>query len=281
MPYLEINGTNIFYERIGKGPIVLTFHGGLGMDHTHIKYETERLQDHFEFIYFDLRANGRSVNKDDPDEVKTFTYEQLVDDVEELRKKLDLGKVSIFGSSLGLYLALLYSLQHPDSVNKIIGNCGPARFDFDFGDGIKAAQERNPDVVEMMKDRVVENPETEEEKNDSFRYYFYLYAYKFTDNVKEHVDRMVNDSVFYPPALERDVELRKDANLLEQLREIKQKTLIMAGKYDVIPLEYVSEIAENLPESRFVVFENSGHWPSYEEPEKFDKTISDFLKEDD
>ena len=279
MPYLEVNGTNIFYERKGSGPVVLTFHGGLGMDHTHIMYETERLQDRFEFIYFDLRANGKSINRDDPDEVKAFTYEQLVDDAEELRKKLNLGKVNIFGSSLGLYLALLYSLRHPESVNKIIGNCGPARFDFDFSAGLKAAQERSPEITEMMKEKAVEEPGTEEEIKDNFRYYFYLYSYKLTDTVKQHVDRMVKDSVFNPPTLQRDEELRKDANLLERLKDIRQKTLIMAGRYDVISPEYVSEVAEMLPESKFVVFENSGHWPSYEEPEKFDKTISEFLNE--
>lgn len=279
MPYLEVNGTNIFYERKGSGPVVLTFHGGLGMDHTHIMYETERLQDRFEFIYFDLRANGKSINRDDSDEVKTFTYEQLVDDAEELRKKLNLGKVNIFGSSLGLYLALLYSLRHPESVNKIIGNCGPARFDFDFSAGLKAAQERSPEITEMMKEKAVEEPGTEEEIKDNFRCYFYLYSYKLTDTVKQHVDRMVKDSVFNPPTLQRDEELRKDANLLERLKDIRQKTLIMAGRYDVISPEYVSEIAEMLPESKFVVFENSGHWPSYEEPEKFDKTISEFLNE--
>ena len=279
MPYLEVNGTNIFYERKGSGPVVLTFHGGLGMDHTHIMYETERLQDRFEFIYFDLRANGKSINRDDPDEVKAFTYEQLVDDAEELRKKLNLGKVNIFGSSLGLYLALLYSLRHPESVNKIIGNCGPARFDFDFSSGLKAAQERSPEITEMMKEKAVEEPGTEEEIKDNFRYYFYLYSYKLTDTVKQHVDRMVKDSVFNPPTLQRDEELRKDANLLERLKDIRQKTLIMAGRYDVISPEYVSEIAGMLPESKFVVFENSGHWPSYEEPEKFDKTISEFLNE--
>ena len=181
---------------------------------------------------------------------------------------------------MGLYLALLYSLRHPGSVDKIIGNCGPARFDFDIGnETIEAAQKRSPDVVEMMKDRIVENPETDDEKKDAYRYYFYLYSYKLTDNVKKHVDRMVNDSVFNPPALQRDEELRKDVNLLERLKDIRQKTLIMAGKYDVIPLEYVSEVAEKLPESKFVVFEHSGHWPSYEEPEKFDKTISEFLNE--
>ena len=279
MPYLEVNGTNIFYVRKGIGPVVLTFHGGLGMDHTHIMYETERLQDRFEFIYFDLRANGKSINRDDPDEVKAFTYEQLVDDAEELRKKLNLGKVNIFGSSLGLYLALLYSLRHPESVNKIIGNCGPARFDFDFSAGLKAAQERSPEITDMMKEKAVEEPGTEEEIKDNFRYYFYLYSYKLTDTVKQHVDRMVNDSVFNPPTLQRDEELRKDANLLERLKDIRQKTLIMAGRYDVISPEYVSEVAEKLPESKFVVFENSGHWPSYEEPEKFDKTISEFLNE--
>ena len=279
MPYLKVNGTDIYYERKGSGPVVLTFHGGLGMDHNHIKYETERLQEHFEFIYFDLRANGKSINRDDPDEVKTFTYEQLVDDAEELRKKLDLGKVNVFGSSLGLYLALLYSLRHPGSVDKIIGNCGPARFDFDFSDRLKVAQERSPEVTKMMKEKTVEEPETEEEIKDSFRYYFYLYSYKLTDNVKQHVDRMVKDSIFNPPTLQRDEELRKGANLLERLKDIRQKTLIMAGKYDVIFPENVSEIADMLPESKFVLFENSGHWPSYEEPEKFDKTISEFLNE--
>lgn len=44
------------------------------------------------------------------------------------------------------------------------------------------------------------------------------------------------------------------------------------------PLESMQWIAENLPEGKLTVFENSGHCPHWNEPEEFNRGLLDFLQ---
>ena len=55
-------------------------------------------------------------------------------------------------------------------------------------------------------------------------------------------------------------------------------TLVITGRYDlnVAPLT-AWRIAHQIPGARFVVFEESGHLPSYEEPAKYRAVLEAFL----
>jgi len=54
--------------------------------------------------------------------------------------------------------------------------------------------------------------------------------------------------------------------------------LIFWGEHDkVLPLDYGKKMHELLSSARFEVFEDSGHLPHYEEPERFNKMALDFI----
>jgi proline iminopeptidase len=53
----------------------------------------------------------------------------------------------------------------------------------------------------------------------------------------------------------------------------------LVGRHDKItPVEFSQEIANGIPQARLEIFEHSGHNPFNDEPEKFRKIVSDFLK---
>lgn len=63
-----------------------------------------------------------------------------------------------------------------------------------------------------------------------------------------------------------------------RLKEITAPTLVATGRHDVIvSYEYGEEISQNIPQSELVIFENSGHSPPSDEPERFRQTVSQFL----
>ena len=64
---------------------------------------------------------------------------------------------------------------------------------------------------------------------------------------------------------------------LDKLADITARSLVIAGAHDMMPPEKVSELHEGLADSRFLVFDNSGHFAPVEEPEAFQLAIYEFL----
>jgi proline iminopeptidase len=76
--------------------------------------------------------------------------------------------------------------------------------------------------------------------------------------------------------IEHDLE-RFDLN--PELPKYSFPTMVMTGRYDINVAPVVAyKIHKAIPGSQFVVFEQSGHLPFYEEPNKFVQTVESFLK---
>jgi proline iminopeptidase len=61
---------------------------------------------------------------------------------------------------------------------------------------------------------------------------------------------------------------------------VRAPTLVLAGRFDPqMPLACAEELVGGIPDSRLVVFERSGHYPSIEEPDAFWPSVQNFLAE--
>jgi 4,5:9,10-diseco-3-hydroxy-5,9,17-trioxoandrosta-1(10),2-diene-4-oate hydrolase len=68
--------------------------------------------------------------------------------------------------------------------------------------------------------------------------------------------------------------------LIEKMPEIKAPVLVVWGTQDqIIPVTHAKIAAERIPGARLELFENCGHMPQFEQPEKFNKLVLDFLEE--
>lgn len=67
----------------------------------------------------------------------------------------------------------------------------------------------------------------------------------------------------------------------EILKEINIPTIVIAGKDDekVTPPEIVKEISDGIPNAKFYEIENAAHLPPFENQQKFNKLLIQFLKE--
>ena len=67
-------------------------------------------------------------------------------------------------------------------------------------------------------------------------------------------------------------------DLRPKLKEISIPALIIVGRYDFIAnVEMAKEMQEHIPDARLEIFENSGHFPPIEEPEKFHQLVKEFV----
>ncbi|MDY0236695.1 MAG: alpha/beta hydrolase [Gudongella sp.] len=102
MSYIKLSdGTNIFYNRVGKGHAILCIHG-FAADHTAFRLTEKTLGRDYNIITLDLRGHGKS------DETKSLSIEILAKDLDEIISKLGLKDFSILGWSMGGSITLEY-----------------------------------------------------------------------------------------------------------------------------------------------------------------------------
>ena len=98
------------YSIKGSGPAVIFVHG-IGARKTSWNEVCKYLENDFTCISYDLRGHG-----DSPKGVLPYSLQDLVDDLETLRQKLNIQKIHIVGHSLGGMIGPAYALSFPENV---------------------------------------------------------------------------------------------------------------------------------------------------------------------
>lgn len=292
--YINIRGKKLYVETHGnpKNKPVLYLHGGPGESCYNFSFhQAERLKHSLYVIMIDQRGVCRS---EEITEDEAFGLNDLIEDCEELRKSLQIEKWSIIGHSFGGYVALLYASIYPSSIEKIIFE-GPT---FDFALTSKALLQKTGHLLKKYeKVEVAEesfaysssNASSEElldayirlsDKLEENRMEIYNYKEDVTDESlysdeeweefsnrsKIHFDRLKLEGAFH-------------TSLLRKIKDVQNPMLLIVGKHDVVTCEKQIEIFnKDARNGKYIVFEESGHSPHYEEADRFAETVIHFLK---
>ncbi|MDQ3181781.1 MAG: alpha/beta hydrolase [Acidobacteriota bacterium] len=266
------DGAEIYYETFGAGMPLVFLHAGLGFDSSYLKNAFLPLaaKAEIKLVFFDFRGNGKSSRR--PTDLE-FTVETLVEDVEELRSKLELGRIVLFGHSFGGVIVQEYAFRFPGKLQGLIlDSTYPA-----FGAEIFAELERRASPAEMKNFlEAFGSPASDDETfGRAVELVLPLYFHGY-DNRK--AASFLSEMRFSAAAFNRSGELLPIVNTLEKLVKIKTPALILAGKNDLFGLAQAGEkMSEKIQNSRSIIFEQSGHFPFLEEPEKYLKTVADFV----
>ncbi|MFH2002809.1 MAG: prolyl aminopeptidase [Planctomycetota bacterium] len=117
--YLQVSDMHrIFYLCFGNPQArpVICLHGGPGVG-CYPRMMQYFNPEKFFIVLFDQRGAGRSTPSG---ELRENTTSHLVEDVEKLRKHLELGPVLIFGGSWGSTLGLAYAETYPENVTGML-----------------------------------------------------------------------------------------------------------------------------------------------------------------
>lgn len=110
-----LDGVTLFERRVGTGPAVVVLHGGPGAHHDYLLPGFDALARGRELIYYDQRGGGRSpVGREVP-----VGWREHVADLEALRGRWGLERLTIAGYSWGALLGLLYGIEHPTRVERL------------------------------------------------------------------------------------------------------------------------------------------------------------------
>jgi pimeloyl-ACP methyl ester carboxylesterase len=255
--YLKVGKVRVRYIDTSSGGLLLLIHG-LGGSIESWTNNIGELTKSLRVIAIDLPGFGLS-DKPKMDYTIKFYREFIV----QFLKQLQLGQVSIVGSSLGGHVAAEVAIRHPDLVKKLILTSPAGALPRSF--------KGTPALRRYI--RVINAKSVEQVKQALFA----------VDNkpVDDSYAQLVYQKLLLPGAKEAFLSAlagsAKALRLNSRLHRIKAPTLLLWGKEDtMIPVKFVEPFVK-MKNCRIVMLENCGHRPHVDRPEVFNKIVVDFL----
>jgi proline iminopeptidase len=250
----------IYGEPSAATPVIVA-NGGPGLSHIYMIQNDvwTRLSKTRQIVFYDQRGTGKSTR------VTSGASQEIdaqVADLEAIRAKFNFQKFDLVGDSYGGFLAMAYAAAHPERVGKLIlsDSAAPA---------MKNIVRVLPQVFPDMMDR---NPDPQEQLRNHFRMLFY------SEEKRDAYLAGAKDLGYAPQVAAAVSRAISKVDLTARLANFAFPTLVITGRYDmnVAPLT-AWNIYKAIPGAKFVVFANSGHLPSYEEPDKYVQVVDAFL----
>ena len=266
MPSFSANGVQIYYEINGGGfPLVWCheFGGSIESWETQVRYFTRRYQ----VITYAARGWPPS---DVPTDPAAYSQDILVNDLYLLLRHLGIGQAHIGGLSMGGSVTLNFGIAHPEMAKSlIVASAGSGSTDRDtfLANGQAMAQRLlSEGMAAVAKDYGVTPVRVQLGRKDPHGFEEFtrlLAAHDATGSALTYQGFMMNRPTVF--ALE------------EQLRALRVPTLILIGDEDEPCIEPAVFMKRHIPRSGLAVFPQSGHAINLEEPDLFNRTVSDFL----
>ncbi|EJV72673.1 hypothetical protein BWGOE4_23610 [Bacillus mycoides] len=285
--YLKIDGIQHWCKIAGTAhntvPLIIV-HGGPGGNH----YVFERtlgvkLEEYITVVYYEQRGCGRSDAPQDDDE---YSINILVEDLEKLRKRLNVKKVNLLGYSFGGQLCLEYALKYPENIKQMVLQA-PSLDEYD--DMYNVQIEGFLQVTEgNMNEQISIISKSEVSLKEKYNQVWSVVDTKTIDRllfINEEFAKL-NRSLWEESKLNNTgkmskviLETKSALPLIERIKDLETDTCVIVGAHDYnTGVGMSSRITRQVKNSKLVIFENSAHFPDIEETDKVCETIIEFLE---
>ncbi len=289
--FVDAGGVMIYYEEIGRGKPLMIVHGGPGASHDYFLPYLLPLARNNRLIFIDERGSGQSERLQDSTQ---YTVGNMVEDVEAVRKALDLGKMSLLGHSYGGVLAQAYALKYQENLTHLI-LCSTFPSTSQMNQVLLKIKENMPAELRNRIDRMEKeglyghglpyerNRYTNEYMTAAWGEGYFPYLYQ--NRPDPNYDPIASGNMswrLYREMWGSDGEYIIDGNLksveyVDRLSTIKVPTLITCGDHDECAPSLSEEMHARISGSKLVIFPHSGHMTFVDQPDMFIKTVEDFL----
>lgn len=288
--YVEIAGESDI------NPVLLFIHGGPGWPQTpQLRYFNSGLTKAFTLATWDQRGSGKSYRYDSI--VENLTLEQIVSDAHELtqflKEKFKQKKIFLAGFSWGSNIGLMLVQKYPEDYQAYVGISQV----INIKQGMEVTQKWLSEKATKKNDTTTLNILKRLQENDSS-----LCSKPLDCFIKQYeLVTKYNGAVFNPKS-DKEVEkamtkyddyknydwnkiFLQSAGHLEKdmfsadfsaVTKIDIPVYFIAGRHDWnVPSVLVEEFVKKIhaPHKEMIWFENSGHGPLEEEPEKFNSIM--------
>ena len=293
IPITTPKGTfNVWTKRMGNNPKmkVLLLHGGPGGTHEFFEnFDGYLPNEGIEYIYYDQLDSYYS---DKPNDSTLWTTEHFVEEVEQVRKALNLNKDNFYllGQSWGGILAMEYALKYQDNLKGlIISNMMASILEYEKYAEVLGAQ-LPPEVYKEIKALEVaedfSNPRYAELVMNN--YYTEHILRKPLDEWPEFINRAfshLNPNIYIYMQGYSEFGVTGNATLKgwdvsDRLKELTIPTLMIGGKYDTMDPNYMEWMSTQVQQGRSITC-NAGHCSQYDDPQTYFTGLIQFIKDVD
>jgi proline iminopeptidase len=290
--FVDARGVLIYYKIVGRGAPLMIVHGGPGASHDYLLPYLLPLARSHRLIFIDERGSGRSEKLEDAGQ---YTVENMVEDVENVRRALGLGKVSLLGHSYGGVLAQAYAFKYQQNLTHLI--LGGTFYSTTEMNKVLANEKHSMPPDALQKLEALEKAglfgkgkdwETGRYPEDYAKlawgdgYFPYLYQHRADPNYDPLSGNTTTAWDLYREMWGSHGEFIIDGNLksveyADKLPGIHVPTLLICGDHDESAPSLSRFMHEKIAGSKLVIVPQSGHMAFVDQPSFYIKAVNDFL----
>jgi proline-specific peptidase len=273
-------GRSFEYVSRGKGPATLLVHpGGPGLTYEYLRPLLRLAHAHLRVILFNPRGVGRSWS---PARASAYTISNMAQDVEALRRSLDIDELHLLGFSAGGFVALEYAHRYQRRLTSLLlvataGSAEEVRQANRLMRGAASTRQRRR-LAELEKAKAFDTKEyalLTEAIAAPFQRRF------LTQLPKELRSNRLSLDVYRAMMTRTGDEFRVDGTMARwdgrrYYSKIEVPTLVMVGRYDSF-LEASREMADRIVPAHLRVLPRASHLVIHEQPREALKTLREFL----
>lgn len=283
---------NVWTKRVGNNPKmkVLLLHGGPGMTHEiYESFDGFFPQEGIEYYYYDQLGSYYS---DQPDDLSLWDTARFVEEVEQVRKALDLNQDNfyLFGQSWGGILAMEYALKHQEHLKGlIISNMVPSIPDYmKYNEEVLAPQLPPEVLATIMKHEEAEDYGNEEYLALITEHYYPKHVIRIPPSEwPNSINRgfsHLNPKVYITMQGPSEFGIKGDATLKgwdvkDRLHEITVPTLAIGAAHDTMDPKQMEWLANEVKNGRYLHCPNGSHLSQYDDQEHFFPGLISFIKD--
>jgi L-proline amide hydrolase len=268
-----------------KAPIVVV-HGGPGCTHDYVDAFIDLAATGRPVIHYDQLGNGNSTHL--PDKPKDFwTVELFLDEMDNLLKHLGIQeRYVLIGQSWGGMLSSEHAVRRPAGLKALVIANSPPSMRLWVEEANRLRRDLPQDIQETLLKHETAGTLGDPEYKTASRAFYDRHVCRVTPwpaEVARTFDAMDEDATVYE-AMNGPTEFHvigslKDWSIIDRLHNIAVATLLISGRHDEATPKVVQPFADNIPDVRWTIFEESSHMPHVEERAACMKTVAAFLDE--
>jgi proline iminopeptidase len=279
----------VWTKRIGNNPKikVLLLHGGPAMTHEYMEaFESFFPKEGFEMIEYDQLGSYYS---DQPADSSLWTTDRFVEEVEQVRKALNLDKDNfyILGNSWGGILAMEYALKYQHNMKgMIICNMMASIPDYEKYNGILRSQMRKSlvDSLQAFEDKgQFKDPKYQELVFNEY-YTKHLCRLPIWPDPVMRSFKHINEQIYV--LMQGPSEFKTGGRLITwdrkaDLPKIKVPTLTVGAKYDTMDPEHMKWMSTQVQNGRYLYCPEGSHLAMWDDQQTFMDGVIKFIKDVD
>lgn len=285
--HVRIRGKRLYFRRIGE-PVrgtVLVLHGGPGLTYEYLTPLAGLAVAGYEVVFYDQLGCGQSER---PTSYRDYTIESSADDVDLIRRRLNLGRVHLLGHSYGGALALEAALRHPRAWRSLTVSSGFASVQTLWkGLRLRLSQLSPASRRAMLRsDRTGVMTPASLRATEEFRRRFSEHMENQPFEVWltfQHANRRIFAAMGFQAPRLYDTGFVTGTlagwDVTKKLSTIRIPTLVTVGQYDHVTPDCAREIHRGIRNSRLVIAKEQGHMPFFEDRDQYLSVLRGFLSQ--